>query len=77
MSAVEIDTWGVPEYFVTSNKIEEAGDGLVRIISFVERHGSLKPVCSRVMPLIAALRLERETKEVVERLLLENAAVSH
>jgi hypothetical protein len=71
------DTWGIPEFFVTCNKIEEAGDGLIRVISYVERGGTLVPVCSRVMPIVAALRLQRETRDVVERLLLENAALSH
>jgi hypothetical protein len=71
------DTWGVPEFFITCNKIEQAGDGLIRVVSYVERHGTLIPVCSRVMPLVAALKLQRDTRDMVERLMLEGAALSH
>lgn len=52
-----LDTFGVPEYFSTHlGDLEDAGDGMLRVIRCVKRNGVLIPVCSIVMPATGVLQ---------------------
>jgi hypothetical protein len=55
-----IDTFGVPEYYSDRiGDIEDAGNGMIRVVRCIERHGVLIPVFSLVTPAIAMLRTSR------------------
>jgi len=67
-----LDTIGVPEFFVTHvGAIEEAGDGLMRVVSCVQRHRALVPVYSKVIPACHVLRLAPELIDFARKVLLE------
>jgi hypothetical protein len=52
-----IDTFGVPEYYSDHiGALEDAGNGLIRIVRCIERNGVLIPVFSFVTPAISILR---------------------
>lgn len=51
-----LDTFGVPEYFTTHlGEIEDAGNGLVRVVRCIKRNGVLIPVFSQIIPAAAVL----------------------
>jgi hypothetical protein len=55
---VMLDTFGVPEFFSTDvGAIEDAGDGMIRLIRCVKRNGVLIPVFSFVTPALAMLAI--------------------
>lgn len=73
-----LDTIGVPEFFVTHiGAIEDAGDGLVRVVRCVVRHGALVPVYSTISPACHVLRLAPEVMDFARKVLKEQYAASH
>lgn len=51
-----LDCFGVPEYFTTHlGEIEDAGNGLVRVVRCIKRNGVLIPVFSQIIPAMAVL----------------------
>lgn len=64
-----IDTYGVPEYFVTHmGAIEDAGAGMIRAVHCIERNGVMIPVFSRVMPALSLLRIGPVIREFAQRI---------
>jgi hypothetical protein len=59
MAETFIDIYGVPEFFVSRVSIEDAGDGMIRLINCIARSGCIQPVCTMVMPAQAVLQLCR------------------
>lgn len=52
-----LDTFGAPEFFTTHlGAVEDAGNGMLRIIRCVKRGGVLVPVVTLVMPAINVLK---------------------
>lgn len=46
-----LDTFGVPEFFSTHlGALEDAGDGMMRVIRCIKRGGVLIPVVTVIMP---------------------------
>lgn len=73
-----LDTIGVPEFFVThAGSIEDAGDGLVRVVRCVVRHGVLVPVYSTISPACHVLKLARDLDVFARKILQEHAGASH
>jgi hypothetical protein len=66
-----VDTFGVPEYFAPAYRMEDAGDGMIRIVRGIERHGIFIPACSTVMPAITVMRLGKEAIEFARSMLME------
>lgn len=53
-----LDSYSVPEYYVDRlGEIEDAGNGMMRIVRCVERHGILVPVFSYISPATSHLSL--------------------
>lgn len=52
-----LDTFGVPEYFSTHlGDLEDAGDGMIRVIRCVKRNGIMVPVCTLIVPALNVLK---------------------
>lgn len=79
MSEHLLDTFGVPEYFATTTKIESTGGGCTRIYNCVTRNGVLVPVCSVVFPNAYIIQAAARTKDFVATLsVIElNGAATH
>lgn len=59
-----LDTFGVPEHFATHvGKIEDAGNGMMRVIHCIQRNGVLMPVCTLVRPASAVLMICPELRD--------------
>lgn len=66
-----LDTFGIPEYFVTHvGSIEDAGGGMIRIVRCVERGGVLIPVFSSVTPALAILKISPTLIDFAQKSLL-------
>jgi hypothetical protein len=64
-----LNTIGVPEYFTTHiGAIEDAGNGMIRVIRCIERGGSLIPVVSCVVPAIAMLTANPILREAAQKI---------
>ena len=73
-----LDTIGVPEFFVTHiGAVEDAGDGLVRVVRCVVRHGALVPVYSTISPACHILRLAPNVMDFARKILQEHGGASH
>ena len=74
-----LDAVGIPEFFVTHvGEIEDAGDGLVRVVRCVQRHNVLVPVYSMISPACHILKLSPDVMEFARKVLREQyAAASH
>jgi hypothetical protein len=60
-----IDTFGVPEYFCPMlGAIEDAGDGMIRIVRCISRNGVLIPVVSCIIPAHSVLQVDPVLREV-------------
>ena len=77
MSNLAVDTLGIAEFFFTHAILEDAGNGLVRVVRCVKRRGELMPVCSTVQPALGVLGLARDGEEMALRILRECAGVGH
>lgn len=66
-----VDTFGVPEYFTTHVRLENAGNGLIRSIRCVERNGVLFPVFSYVTPATCMLQHSASHREFAQSVLLD------
>lgn len=75
MSDQVLDCVGVPEYFFEYSEMEDAGNGLVRIIRCIKRHGMLIPVCSTVSPALSVLRLGLDAEPFARKIPMESYLV--
>jgi len=74
---LDIDTFGVPEYFASNvGLIEDAGDGMVRLVYCVNRQGVQIAVCSNVAPAQAILRLCRDLEAVATQVLIAKGTIN-
>lgn len=64
-----IDITGIPEYFFCHNELEDAGDGLIRIVRYIKRNGIIQPVCSTVSPALSVMNLGREAYDFARKVL--------
>lgn len=65
-----LDTFGVKEHFVTElGEIEDAGNGLMRVVRCIRRHGVLVPVFSQIIPAIAVMESLPIVTEMAHRIL--------
>jgi hypothetical protein len=65
-----IDTFGTPEYFSTHlGAVEDAGDGMLRVIRCVKRGGVLIPVCSLIVPALNVLKEGPRYREMAHKVL--------
>ena len=72
---IDIDT--VPEYFASNvGLIEDAGDGMVRLVYCVNRQGVQIAVCSNVVPAHAILRFCRDTEAMATQVMLANGTIN-
>jgi hypothetical protein len=63
-----IDTFGVPEYYADKiGDVEDAGNGMIRVVRCIERRAILIPVFSLVTPVIAMLQEESRFREIANR----------
>lgn len=65
-----IDIAGIPEFFYEHSELEDAGNGLVRIVRYIKRHGVIIPVCSTISPAISVLELGRKAEVFARDVLL-------
>ncbi|UQD69231.1 hypothetical protein JEY40_24765 [Bradyrhizobium japonicum] len=73
-----LDDAHVQEIFYTHfGPMEDAGNGMVRIVRCIERHGVLVPVISTVCPALAALKLSKDVNEFTRRILREHSEAAH
>lgn len=71
-----LDTFGVPEHFATHvGKMEDAGNGMMRVIHCIQRNGVLMPVCTLVRPASAVLMICPELREFAMRIMTQSAEV--
>jgi hypothetical protein len=79
MSNLEmLDAIGVPEFFVTRvGAIEDAGEGMVRVVRCVERHRVLVPVYSTITPACHILKVAPDLMAFARKILLEHVGGSH
>lgn len=70
MQRLEIlDTFGAPEFWSDRiGEIEDAGNGMMRIVRCIERHGVLIPVFSCVTPAISVIHDGPRFREVAMRI---------
>lgn len=65
-----LDTFGVVEYFSTHlGEIEDAGNGLLRVVRCVKRNGVLIPVFSQIIPAQAVLESLPAVTEMARQVL--------
>ena len=65
-----IDTFGVPEFFVTHcGKLEDIGHGLMRDIRCIKRGNLLQPVYSVVQPALTVLQINRDMEKIVSAII--------
>jgi hypothetical protein len=77
MIMLDIDTFGVPEHFASNvGLIEDAGDGMVRLVYCVNRQGVQIAVCSNVVPARAILRFCRDAEAVATQVIRANGTIN-
>jgi hypothetical protein len=60
-----IDTFGVPEFYSDRlGEIEDAGNGLIRVVRCIDRHGILIPVFSLVTPALSTIQEAPRFREI-------------
>ena len=68
MTEQVFDTFGVPEYYADRlGDIEECGNGLVRCVRCVERHGVLVPVYSVIVPACCLIQESATIREIANK----------
>lgn len=67
------DAYGVPEYFATHCKLEDAGGGCVRIYNCTERNGLLIPHYTVVMPAQYLVGSSKRVSEIARKIFGEGA----
>ena len=68
MSDQVIDCVGVAEYYADRlGSIEDAGNGMVRCVRCVERHGVLMPVYSVIVPAVTLIQESARLREIANR----------
>jgi len=68
MSGQVLDTFGVPEYYADRlAEAEDAGNGMVRCVRCVERHGILVPVYSVVVPAFTLIQESPRLREIANK----------
>lgn len=67
-----IDITGIPEFFFCHNELEDAGDGLIRIVRYIKRNGIIQPVCSTVSPALSVMNLGKEAYEFARKVLFSS-----
>ncbi|MDP1602452.1 MAG: hypothetical protein Q8M03_04220, partial [Legionella sp.] len=63
MSEQLLECIGVPEYFATTTRLEDAGGGNVRIFNCIKRNGVLIPSCSVIFPTASILKIVQQTHD--------------
>ncbi len=65
-----LDMYGIPEYYTThAGLIEDAGDGVLRVVRCVMRNGGLQPVYSALAPASRIIATCENMRIVAERIL--------
>lgn len=73
-----LDAIGIPEHFTThTGCMEDAGDGMIRIIRCIKRGNVLVPVYSTVLPAACCLRAIEDVRDFCLSLLRGTAAARH
>lgn len=71
MNQEVLDCAGVPEFYSDRlGSLEDAGNGMLRIVRCIERRGILIPVFSFVMPALAVLRDSPKYQEVAQQIMV-------
>jgi hypothetical protein len=71
------DTFGIPEYFATHIRTEDAGGGCVRIYNCTLRGRILIPLYSVVFPAAFLLPVSKTVQEASQRITLEEFGARH
>jgi len=72
-----LDTFGVPEFYTSHvGAIEDAGDGMVRVIHCVTRNGVQCPVYSNVLPARSVLRFCRDAEEMAQKIMMAGSSIN-
>lgn len=65
-----VEAYGIPQFFITEVRAENAGGGCMRVFGCARQRGVLVPQYSVVMPfralLLSAARVARVTREMVQ-----------
>lgn len=70
MSGHLVDVTGMPEYFVTElGHVEDAGNGLLRVVRCIKRNGMLIPVFSQIIPAQSVLESLSTVSEMSRKIL--------
>lgn len=70
-----MDTYGLYEHFTTHlGEIEDAGNGLLRVVRCVKRNGVLIPVFSQIIPAQAVLESLPAVTEMARKVLRGDGA---
>lgn len=65
-----LDTFGVPEFFTTHlGEVEDAANGMMRVIRCVKRGNVLVPVCTLVMPAMNVLKESNRYRDMAHQIL--------
>lgn len=64
-----VDLCGIPEFFITSTRIEDAGYGMVREVGCINRGNHVLPVVSIVQPAVTVLQMNRELELIVRQII--------
>jgi len=73
-----MDCVGIPEYFVTHiGAIEDAGNGMIRVIRCIKRGELLIPVVSCIVPAIAMLIASPILREAAQKIVRGECGSSH
>ena len=68
MTEQVLDTFGVPEYYADRlGGIEECGNGMVRCVRCVQRHGVLVPVYSVIVPACTLIQESAVIREIANK----------
>ena len=72
-----LDCIGVPEYFTTHiGAMEDAGNGMIRVVRCIERGGVLIPVLSVVTPAVSVLQDAPRFREMAKKIAMGGLAGS-
>jgi hypothetical protein len=68
MTEQVLDTFGVPEYYADRlADIEDCGNGLIRCVRCVQKHGVLVPVYSVIVPACTLIQESAAIREIANK----------
>lgn len=73
-----LDTFGVPEFYADRiGAIEDAGNGMMRIVRCIERNGVLIPVFTVVTPAMGVLKDNARFREIAQQIICKEMSAAH